>query len=123
MTKPIDLEALRVSPEMLAKLTKAKPARPKKWRRQFVQVPWLWVECLRGVRAGNTYRLALLLLYEHWRTGGHSIAVSNVAVLAEGLSRRAKWRSIAELERLGLIKVQRHRSRAPRISLRHVGNP
>jgi hypothetical protein len=52
MTKPIDLEALRVSPEMVAELTKAKPPRPKNWRREFVRVPWLWVGHHSGGRSG-----------------------------------------------------------------------
>jgi hypothetical protein len=39
---------------------------------------------------------------------------------AEGLSRRSKWRAIAELESLGLVRVKRHQRRAPRVVLRHL---
>jgi hypothetical protein len=92
----------------------------KKWRRQFVRVPWSWVERLQEAKRISTYRLALVLVYEHWRTGGRPITLSNVFTHAEGLSRRSKWRAIAELESLGLVQVKRHKRRAPRVVLRHL---
>jgi hypothetical protein len=112
---PFDLGQLRIDPERVAK-----PAKPKKWRRQFVRVPWAWVECLQKAKRVSTYRLALVLVYEHWRTGGRPVALSNVFAHAEGLSRRSKWRAIAELESLGLIRVTRHQRRAPRVVLQHL---
>jgi hypothetical protein len=115
MADAFDLERLRVNPADLQR----KPKR-KRWRRQYVQVPWEWIERLRNVRAGNTYRLALVLVYESWRLGGRPITLSNISVLAEGLSRRSKWRSLAELEHLGLVKVERRSRRAPRVLLRHL---
>ena len=36
--------------------------------------------------------------YEHWRTGGRPIVLSNVAVRQEGLTRYSKWRAITELQ-------------------------
>jgi|SRR5438046_2759436 hypothetical protein len=112
---PFDLVTLRVDPERMRQ-----PARPKKWRRQFVRVPWHWVECLQTTRRVGTYRLALVLLYEHWRTGGRPIALSNVFALAEGLPARTKWRALAELEGRGLVQVKRRRRHAPRVVLRHL---
>jgi len=110
-----DLATLRVDPERLHR-----PARSKRWRRQYVRVPWVWVERLQSAKRISTYRLALVLIYESWRLGGRPITLSNVFAMAEGLSRRSKWRSISELEQLGLIKVQRRRRVAPRVSLRHL---
>ena len=115
MADPFDLERLLVNPADLQR----KPKR-KKWRRQYVQVPWTWVERLQSAKRISTYRLALVLVYESWRLGGRPITLSNVSALAEGLSRRSKWRSLAELEQLGLIEVERHRRHAPRVSLRHL---
>jgi len=112
---PFDLDALRVDPA-----AHRVAARPKKWRRQFVWVPWTWVEQLRSAKRVCTYRLALVLLYEHWRQGGRPITLSNVFTDAEGLSRRSKWRAIAELEGLGLLQVKRRRRHAPRVVLRHL---
>ena len=110
-----DLEALRVDPERVRP-----PGRPKKWRRQFVRVPWPWVERLQSTRRANTYRLALVLLYENWRLGGRPITLSNVFTFAEGLQARSKWRALAELESLGLIQVKRRRRHAPQVVLRHL---
>jgi hypothetical protein len=112
---PFDLVTLRVDPGRVRQ-----PARPKKWRRQFVRVPWEWAAHMRNVRSGSVYRLALLLLYESWRLGGRPITLSNVSALAEGLSRRSKWRAMSELERLGLIKIERRRRHAPRVVLRYL---
>jgi len=112
---PFDLERLRIDPEQAIRLTK-----PKKWRRHFVRVPWVWVERLQKAKRISTYRLALLLVYEHWRTGARPIVLSNVLTDAEGLSNRSKSRAIVELQSLGLIQVDRHKRRAPKVVLRHL---
>jgi hypothetical protein len=109
------LESLRIKPDQLPKL-----ARPKRWRRHYVNVPWQWVEQLRTTKRVCTYRVALLLLYEHWRTGGQPILLSNVGVQGEGLGRRSKWNAIAELQGRGLIEVEAVRGRSPRITLCHL---
>jgi hypothetical protein len=119
---PFDLEALQVSEELIAKQKKpaAQTGRPKKWRREFVRMPWSWAERLQATRRVSTYRLALLLLYEHWRTGGRTIPLSNVGLAGEGLDRRAKWRALADLEQIGLVEVRRRRRRAPEVILQHM---
>jgi hypothetical protein len=110
-----DLATLRVDPERVRQ-----PARPKKWRRQFVRVPWHWVERLQETRRVSTYRLTLLLLYEHWRMGGRPVLLSNIGLADERIGRRSKWRALAELEQLGLIELKRRRRHAPRAIVRHV---
>jgi hypothetical protein len=90
----------------------------KKWRRHYVRVPWVWVEQLRLVKRTSTWHLAHVLLYEHWRTGGKPIALSNVATREEGLSRYSKWRALKELASLGLITIEMKAGRSPRIVVR-----
>jgi hypothetical protein len=119
MTKPINLEGVLLNVEQINRLQARKQR--KAWRREYVRVPWAWVERLQTTRRVNTYRLALLLLYEHWRTGGQQVALSNVGLVAEGISRRSKWNALTELERLGLVQVDRRNGRSPRAALRHVG--
>lgn len=114
-----DLASLRVMAGSLSQQPARK--RRKKWRRQYVQFPWAWIDRLQTAKRVSTYRLALLLVYEHWRTKGRPIALSNVMALAEGLSRRSKWRALSELEALGLIAVGRRQGRAPRLVLRKLG--
>jgi hypothetical protein len=91
-----------------------------KWRREFVRVPWEWAERLQGAKRVSSWRLAVLLLYEHWRTGGRDIALSNVLARDIGLSCRSKSRGLKELENLDLIEVRRHRRTAPRVALKHL---
>jgi hypothetical protein len=113
---PYDLDKLRVDP---AKLRRKSP-KPKKWRRHFVQFPFAWHEQMRAVRGGATYRLALLLLYEHWRAGGRPVVLSNILCREEGLSRWAKWRALTELRELGLVRVEHRGKQAPRVVVRHA---
>ena len=112
---PFDLKNLRADPEQVRRLTQ-----PKKWRRHYVHVPWQWVERLRRTKRANTYRVALWLLYQHWKDGGRPIVLSNAGAEEEGVSRPSKWRALTELRGLGLIKVEAGRGKAPRITLRHV---
>jgi hypothetical protein len=112
-----DLGRLRMEP---AVPQFRKVGKQKKWRRQYVQFPWAWVERLQVVKRISTYRLALLLVYEHWRTGGRPIVLSNALVMAEGVSRRTKWNALVELERLGLVRVERRSRRSPRLVLCHL---
>lgn len=96
-------------------------AKPRnKWRREFVRVPWEWVARLRTAKRISSWRLAVLLLYEHWRTDGRNIALSNILVRDVGLSRRSKSRGLNELVNLDLIEVKRRRRAAPRVALKHL---
>jgi hypothetical protein len=114
---PFDvITALRIDPADVNLQPKA--ARPKKrWRRRFIKFPWAWMDRLKAANRGVTYRLALLLAYEHWRTGGRTIVLSNMAVEREGISRRSKWNALREMECMGLITVERRPRKSPRINL------
>jgi hypothetical protein len=74
-----------------------------------------WVDRLKEARRINTYRLALFLLHRHWKTNGNTIALSNVAIAEAGVSSREKWRALIELERPGLIVIERRRRKSPLI--------
>jgi len=58
-----------------AELEQEAPKPHKRWRREFVRVPWEWAERLQAAKRISSWRLAVLLLYEHWRTGGCDIAI------------------------------------------------
>ena len=113
---PYDLNKLRVGVQSAT----SKPRKPKSWRRHYVRVPWAWVEQLQSVRRVSTYRLAFVLLYESWRTGGKPIVLSNISVKAEGLLPRSKWNALAELAELGLIVIEKKSGRSPRVIVRQV---
>ena len=113
-----DVKAARLTPEILVQLATS-PCRPRvsKKPRHFVKVPVLWVERLAGARRITTYRVALHLLYRSWKTGSRTVGLSNAPLAAEGISRRAKWRALWELERLGLVLVERRQRRVPRVTV------
>jgi hypothetical protein len=117
MRDAFNLNSLRVDP---ADARFQQPTKTKKWRREFVRVPWAWVERLQSAKRVSTYRLAHLLLYESWRIGGRPVVLSNVFTKTEGLSRRSKWRALVELETLGLVRVERRPRRSPRLVLLHL---
>jgi hypothetical protein len=114
---PFDLERLRMPmperevPDSIAATKK------RRRRRQFTMVPNSWVEDLRKARYIGTYRVAHYLLYRHWKNGGQPITLSNVVLAERGLTKWQKWRALAELERLGLVKVVRRPRRAPVITV------
>jgi hypothetical protein len=113
-----DLKRHRLTPEM-ARLAGMPPRRTgvPGTQRHFVRVPVLWVERLAEARHLATYRLALYLLYRSWKTGSRSITLSNGVLAAEGITRWTKWRALRELERLGLVGVERRQRKAPRVTV------
>jgi hypothetical protein len=91
------------------------PPKPKKWQRKFVQLPWPWVGRLRSAKRPSTWLLACLLHYEFWRTGNRPVALSNISAQVVGLSPRSKSNALAELERLGLVRVERALRKSPQV--------
>jgi hypothetical protein len=89
----------------------------KERHQQFVKFPRAWVDRLRTARYTSTYRVALHLLFRHWKSDGRPIQLSNVALAEAGVSRDQKWRALRELECLGLIRIERRRRRSPVITL------
>lgn len=100
---------------------------PKSRREQahFIMVLRSWERALAKTTRVSTYRVALRLLYLEWQNQGRPIlasnrrpvSASNMAMEEIGVSRRAKFDALMELEALGLITVERHRGRAPRVTL------
>jgi hypothetical protein len=93
------------------------PRKITKRREHFVKMPWIWVERLTRARYISTYRVALHILYQHWKENGESFTLANGILRLEGVERRAKWRALCELERLGLIAIERRKRKTPRITI------
>ena len=110
----------RLTPEMQAVLERQVARVPKKLqkrRQHFVMVPWAWAERLQGA-SGQTYRVAICLLYLHWR-GSKSglINLPNGMLKIDGISRQSKWRALTDLERRGLIVVEHRPRKSPLVRL------
>lgn len=88
----------------------------KKRRQHFVMFPMSWDERLVGA-TGQTYRVAVILHYLRWRNHGAPVKLTNCELELHGVSRQSKWRALGELERRGLITVERRPRRSPLIHL------
>ena len=84
-----------------------------KRREKFIMVPMTWRERLTGA-TGNTILVALDLLYLAWKGGkGEAVKLANGTLRHDGVSRHSKWRALNDLERRGLITVERRPKRSP----------
>jgi hypothetical protein len=86
-------------------------------KKHFIKVPQPWVDRLVGAHYIVTYRVALHLLYRHWRERGAPFTLANGVLSLKGVSRGTKWRALRELEKLGLITIERRERRSPRITV------
>jgi hypothetical protein len=112
---PLDVNNLRFLPGDAQ--WAAAPKKIRQRRQQFVQVPWTWLERLAQSRSANTYRVAVTLLYLHWKANDSPIKLANGMLGIDGVSRSSKWRALAELERFGLITISRRYKKSPIITL------
>jgi hypothetical protein len=104
-----DVKQHRLTPETLAFINAAKrpafePHKIQQKRQKFVQVPFGWLERLEGA-SGKTYQLALRLLWLDWRYNGGEIRLTNKSL--GRLDRHTKYRALGDLERRGLVSIER----------------
>jgi len=114
--KAIDLEKYALSDAPVRERRATVPRKIRRRGEHFIRVPWTWVERLKGA-GGSTYRLALILLYLHWKGDGEPVKLANGMLQIDGVSRHAKWRALNELERRGMVIVERRRRRSPLIQV------
>jgi hypothetical protein len=93
------------------------------WLRKYTLVPREWEQRLLDAKRISTYRLAHEILYLHWYGKGKPVTVSGKVARAVKISARSKWEALAELERLGLIVVDRNPRRSPRVTPLHTQAP
>jgi hypothetical protein len=123
MNRPFSLERFRTkkpdpnTPGMKAIAAAARSFRQTAPKRKFVKFPLDWIARLGTAKRISTYRVALHLLYQDWRTNGKPITLSNVALRAARVSAWEKWRALAELETGGLIEVERRPQKSPIVKI------
>jgi hypothetical protein len=116
---PFELDKFRLSPEPVCeRLISA----PRKIRHgHFVKIPCWWIERLaKDAHYRATHVVALHLLYQQWKLRGQAIKLSNAILKIEGVSRGQKWRALRELERAGLITIERRSRKSPLVKV-HAG--
>jgi hypothetical protein len=117
-----EVAMLRIPPEMQQQVQQARASKSKgrEWQRHYTLVPRERELRLLGAKRISTYRLAIELLYLHWYNNGKPVTVSSKVAQAARISVRSKWEALAELERLGLIEVDRRPRKSPRVVLHHT---
>jgi DNA-binding HxlR family transcriptional regulator len=109
-----DLGALRLPGDMAVE-TRVRSRKERKRRETFVQTPWKSIEKMRGV--DHTWSVLMYLQHLSWKQGGGPIKLANGMLEMDGISREAKRRALRELERRGLITVERHPRKSPTVRM------
>jgi hypothetical protein len=111
-----ELEKLRLPPGQAHEKWLEVPVKIQKRRRHFVKVPWTWVERLKNA-TGQTYRVAIYLLYLHWKGKGGPIKLANGMLKIDGVPPQTKRRALRDLQRRGLITVEWQPRKSPIVKL------
>jgi hypothetical protein len=117
---PFDLDALRLMPELAAKLAEASPkGRPRKPARPeaFVKLPYRLALTAAGRRDAS---LAVLveLTYRAFKTHRNQVPLGNAVLRSVGVSRDAKLRALRRLEADGMVSVDwRGGKKTPSVTL------
>jgi len=112
---PFDLKNLRMPADEAERLAMV-PRKIQKRRQQFAILPMMWWEKLEGA-SGQTCRVAWYLLYQNWKNGSGPIKLANEMLERSGISHDAKTKALRELERRGLIRVDRRRCKSPIVTV------
>jgi hypothetical protein len=89
----------------------------KRTKETFVQVPLWWAEQVcRATRTPKAF-VWIWLLHLAWKAKSNSFAVPNGQLSKSGVHRNTKERVLRELEKAGLIKVERKPRQTPIVTL------
>jgi hypothetical protein len=112
MSKDFEIDALRIDPSDPTLKPASGRAGDHKARRYFVKVPVTWVQNLAGA-PGQTYALALHILFQHFRERGAAITLANRTIERDGIPGQSKRRALRDLERRGLVRVDWRPNKSP----------
>jgi hypothetical protein len=102
-----------VTGERLIKFSTSK-APPKRFLKG--PIPWDWVETASRL-PGKALALGMLLWREAGMDGIGPATITSAKAAALGMDRSAKSRAIADLERAGLVRVERRPRQNPLVTL------
>jgi DNA-binding transcriptional ArsR family regulator len=91
--------------------TKRKRAEP------FVKVPLWWIEAAAKATRSPATLVMIELLHVAWKAKSSTFPLPNGRLKKLGVSREAKRRALRDLERAGLITVERPTRKTPIVSL------
>lgn len=95
--------------------------KPEPASRGFVKLTWTQVERLhRASRFASTAKVFHLLLFCAFKAYNKPFVLPGNAFSPEGVSRSSQWRAIRELQRLGLISIDKKTKRVLVVAARDV---
>jgi hypothetical protein len=109
---------LKLRPEQLKNLRPVETgAKPKRSKREFIQVTREQSERLNKV--SHTAEIVFRhLMFLNWKSPGRTIYLANGALSQKGVSRYAKRRGLANLKKVGLIKLRKRTRKSPGVIIR-----
>jgi hypothetical protein len=88
---------------------------------QFIMFPVEWQFQLARVDADKcTYRVALYLLHEAWRSQNRHVKLANVGLKGLGVGREGKRHALEQLEEAGLVSVERKDRKSPVVKMKFI---
>jgi hypothetical protein len=114
---PLDLDGLRLPPEMVRERPVGVPERIKKRQGQFVILPLALVDKVARQSRDKTFAVLCHLLHLEWKQGGGPIKVPNGFLEKLGVGRGAKCRALKKLERLGIVSVESRDRKSPIVTV------
>ena len=87
---------------------------------KFTRFPREWEYQLARMEGASvaTYRVALYLLWESWRSDLQQVKLPNGALRKWGVGREAKRRALDKLGRAGLVAVERRPCKSPIVTVK-----
>ena len=83
----------------------------------FVRVPLWWIAAATKATKTRKALVCVELLYASWKAKSSTFSLPNGRLKKLGVSREAKRRALRDLERAGLITVERPTRKTPIVSL------
>jgi hypothetical protein len=83
----------------------------------FVKMPLWWAEAAAKATRSPATLVLVELLWAHWKAKSLTFPLPNVRLRKQGTSRKVKRRVLRDLERVGLITVERPECKSPIVTL------
>ena len=110
-----------IEPEPSEEQQPVKPERAQQSEKCYATLGCTWIEALKGATHRETFKIAICLMQGYFFTGCTDITLTNVILREWRIRRDSKVTALVELERLGLVLVERHGDRrAPVVHLLHT---
>jgi DNA-binding transcriptional ArsR family regulator len=113
----LNVDDLKLPPEMARERSVGIPKRIQKRQQQFVKLPLTLVDKVARHSRDKIFAVLCHLLHLEWKQGGGPIKLPNGLLDKLGVGRGAKYRALRKLERLGIVSVERQDRKSPIVTI------